>query len=45
VDPLHRWTTTPGIPDISIGHEPKLKGAFKAQKGLKIKDYHTTEKE
>jgi hypothetical protein len=30
---------TPGIPDISIHHEPESKGAFKAlrQKGLKIK--------
>jgi hypothetical protein len=33
--------TTPGIPDISIHHEPELKGAFKVlqQKGLKIRDY------
>jgi hypothetical protein len=33
--------TTPGIRDISIRHEPELKGAFKAlqQRGLKITDY------
>lgn len=34
-------STTPGIPDISIRHEPEPKGAFKAlqQKGLKITNY------
>ena len=34
-------STTPGIPDISIRHEPELSGAFKAlqQKGHKITDY------
>jgi hypothetical protein len=39
--------TTPGIPDISIHHTPEPKGTFKVtqQKGIRIKDYHTTEKE
>lgn len=34
-------STTPGIPDISIRHEPEIKGGLKAlqQKGLKITDY------
>jgi hypothetical protein len=33
--------TTPGIPDISIRHEPEPKGAFKAlqQRGLRITAY------
>jgi hypothetical protein len=32
--------------EVEIHHEPEIKGAFKAlqQKGLKITDYHTTEK-
>jgi len=40
-------STTPGIPDISIRHEPPLRGGFAElqKKGIKIKDYHTTEKE
>ena len=40
-------STTPGIPDISIRHEPPLRGGFAElqKKGLRIKDYHTTEKE
>jgi DNA-directed RNA polymerase subunit RPC12/RpoP len=34
-------------PDVSIHHTPEPRGAFKTlqQKGLRIKDYHTTEKE
>jgi hypothetical protein len=34
-------STTPGIPDISIRHQPEIKGGLKAlqQKGLKITDY------
>ncbi|HET6799026.1 MAG TPA: hypothetical protein VFH25_00560 [Nitrososphaeraceae archaeon] len=34
-------SNTPGIPDISIHHEPEIKGGLKAlqQKGLKITDY------
>jgi hypothetical protein len=34
-------STTPGIPDIRIHHEPEIKGAFKylQQKGLKITNY------
>jgi hypothetical protein len=34
-------STTPGIPDISIRHEPEIKGGLKAlqQKGLKITEY------
>jgi hypothetical protein len=33
--------TTPGIPDVSIRHEPELKGAFKAlkDKGLRFTHY------
>jgi hypothetical protein len=33
--------TTPGIPDVSIRHEPELKGAFKALKdnGLRFTHY------
>jgi hypothetical protein len=40
-------STTPGIPDISISHTPPIRGGFAElqKKGLKIKDYHTTEKE
>src|ERR671914_267363 len=40
-------STTPGIPDISIHHTPPIRGGFAElqKKGLKIKDYHTTEKE
>ena len=39
--------TTPGIPDISVRHEPPLRDGFAElqKKGLRIKDYHTTEKE
>jgi hypothetical protein len=39
--------TTPGIPDISIRHTPPIRGGFAElqKKGLRIKDYHTTEKE
>jgi hypothetical protein len=39
--------TTPGIPDISIHHTPEPKGTFKVlqQKGIRITEYHTTEKE
>src|SRR5918992_3491393 len=38
-------STTPRIPDISLHREPKLRGGFAElqKKGLKIKDYHTTE--
>ena len=34
-------STTPGIPDISMRHEPEIKGGLKAlqQKVLKITDY------
>jgi hypothetical protein len=40
-------STTPGIPDISIRHTPPIRGGFAElqMKGLRIKDYHTTEKE
>jgi DNA-directed RNA polymerase subunit RPC12/RpoP len=40
-------STTPGIPDISIRHTPPIRGGFAElqKKGIKIKDYHTTEKE
>ena len=41
-------STTPGIPDISIRHEPELRGGFAqlAKKGtIRFTDYHTTEKE
>jgi hypothetical protein len=40
-------STTPGVPDISIHHEPPIRGGFAGlqKKGLRIKDYHTTEKE
>jgi hypothetical protein len=39
--------TTPGIPDVSIRHTPPIRGGFAElqKKGIKIKDYHTTEKE
>jgi transposase-like protein len=40
-------STTPGTPDITIHHTPEPKGTFKVlqQKGIRIKEYHTTEKE
>jgi hypothetical protein len=40
-------STTPGIPDVSIRHTPPIRGGFAElqKKGIKIKDYHTTEKE
>src|SRR5918999_5059476 len=40
-------STTPGIPDISIHHTPLIRGGLAElqKKGLKIKDYKTTEKE
>jgi hypothetical protein len=40
-------STTPGIPDISIHHTPPIRGGFAElqKKGIRIKDYHTTEKE
>ena len=40
-------STTPGIPDVSIRHTPEISGGFAElqKKGIKIKDYHTTEKE
>src|ERR687896_2113655 len=40
-------STTPGIPDISIRHTPPIRGGLAElqKKGLKIKDYKTTEKE
>ena len=40
-------STTPGIQDISIRHTPPIRGGFAElqKKGIKIKDYHTTEKE
>src|SRR5215204_4361786 len=40
-------STTPGIQDISIRHTPPIRGGFAElqKKGLKIKDYHTSEKE
>jgi hypothetical protein len=32
---------------VEINHTPEIKGAFKSlqQKGIRIKEYHTTEKE
>src|SRR5919107_1736805 len=40
-------STTPGIPDVSIHHTVPTRGGFKEleKKGLKIKDYHTSERE
>jgi hypothetical protein len=40
-------SATPGIPDISIRHTPPIRGGFAElqKKGLKIKDYKTSEKE
>jgi hypothetical protein len=40
-------STTPGIPDVSIRHTPPLRGGLAElqKKGIRIKDYHTTEKE
>ena len=40
-------TSVQNIPDVSIGHTPPTRGGFAElqKKGLKIKDYHTTEKE
>jgi hypothetical protein len=40
-------STTPGIPDISIRHTAPIRGGLAElkRKGLKIKDYKTTEKE
>src|SRR5918994_1033377 len=40
-------TSIGNIPDISIHHTPPLRGGFKElqKKGIKIKDYHTSEKE
>ena len=40
-------STTPGIPDISITHTPPIRGGFAEleKKGIRIKNYHTTEKE
>ena len=34
-------------PDVSIRHEPPIRGGFAElqKRGLRIKDYHTTEKE
>jgi len=39
-------TSVSSTPDVSIRHEPTLRGGFAElqKKGLKIKDYHTTEK-
>jgi hypothetical protein len=39
--------TTPGIPDVSIRHTPPIRGGFAElqKKGLRIKNYKTTEKE
>jgi hypothetical protein len=39
-------TSVSNTPDVSIHHTPEPRGAFKAlqQKGLKITDYHTTER-
>jgi hypothetical protein len=40
-------TSISNTPDVSIHHTPPLRGGFAElqKKGLKIKDYHTTEKE
>src|SRR5215207_130714 len=40
-------TSIGNTPDISIRHTPPLRGGFAElqKKGLRIKDYHTTEKE
>ena len=44
-------STTPGLDylnkSVEINHMPEIKGAFKSlqQKGIRIKEYHTTEKE
>jgi uncharacterized Zn ribbon protein len=40
-------TSVSNTPDVSIRHEPPIRGGFAElqKKGLKIKDYHTTEKE
>ena len=40
-------TSIGNIPDVSIHHTPPIRGGFAElqKKGLKIKDYHTTEKE
>jgi len=40
-------TSVGNVPDVSIGHTVPLRGGFAElrKKGIKIKDYHTTEKE
>jgi ribosomal protein L37AE/L43A len=40
-------TSVSNTPDVSIRHEPPIRGGFAElqKKGLKIKDYRTTEKE
>src|SRR5215204_28370 len=40
-------TSISNTPDISIRHTPPIRGGFAElqKKGLRIKDYHTTEKE
>jgi len=40
-------TSIGNTPDISIRHTPPIRGGFAElqKKGLRIKDYHTTEKE
>ena len=40
-------TSIGNIPDVSIHHTPPLRGGFAElqKKGIKIRDYHTTEKE
>jgi hypothetical protein len=40
-------TSIGNTPDVSIRHEPPLRGGFAElqKRGLRIKDYHTTEKE
>jgi hypothetical protein len=40
-------TSVGNVPDVSIRHTPPIRGGFAElqKKGIKIKDYHTTEKE
>jgi hypothetical protein len=40
-------TSISNTPDVSIRHTPPMRGGFAElqKKGIRIKDYHTTEKE